>query len=85
MNVKQLQAKARQLNIAGRSKMNKTQLQEAIAAAQANVVTVEDASHFLGTLTKGEARRWRKKMFAEGRRDLSAAPRIVAKAVRKAA
>lgn len=87
MTLKQLQAKARQLNIAGRSKMNKADLTAAIAAAESvsNVMTVEQFGRYLGTLTKGQARQVRKKMRASGRTDLAAAPRIVGVEVRKAA
>lgn len=95
MTLKQAQVRARQLNIVGRSKMNKDQLIRAIAAAETvqNVfkgdrlitkASVEQFSLFLGTKTKGEARKLRKEMRAAGRTDLAAAPRLVGQ-IRKAA
>lgn len=89
MTLKELKAKAASLNIAGRSKMNKAELEKAITVAESQNTehTVESFGLFLGTLTKSEARKERKKMRAAGRTDLSAARRIVGQtnAVRKAA
>lgn len=91
MTLKQLQAQARKLNIAGRSKMNKAQLEVAINGAELaslnkpKLMDVETFGRYLGTLTKGQARKARKEQRAAGRNDLAGAPRIVATELRKAA
>mgnify|MGYP001620080035 CR=1 FL=1 len=83
MTLKQLQAKAAELKITGRSKMNKAELEAAIgaatpAAAELPAEFVEtqerDYSTFFGTLSKGEARKARKALHASGLRRQAALP-----------
>ena len=85
MTLKELQAKAKELNIVGRSKMNKEQLHTAVEAAsvfkdeirlqtprqdvidaQPKHITDDDYKLVFGTMSKGEARKFRKELHAKG-------------------
>ena len=79
MTLKELQKKAAELKIAGRSKMNKAQLEAAVGfnrfaahatdvVAPTNKTTDEDVSLLLSVMSKGDARRFRKELYAQGRR-----------------
>lgn len=75
MLLKELRKRAQELGIPGRSKMSKKELEIAIES-QMTGNTVEGFSLYLGSLSKGEARKARKQQRAQGRLHFAAAPRI---------
>ena len=92
MTLKIAQVRARELNIVGRSKMNKDQLIAAINQKERRTVehvfsgdslnrpvanaTPEQFGRYLGTKSKGEARKIRKQMRADGFVNLAGVRRV---------